>query len=124
MWCMDADRLADELASQRRRYGNDRKFYKSQAWRDLRASVLASAHCECAMCKEKSPAVYSRAVTVHHVMHVDEHPRYALSRTYVGRDGRDHDNLIPLCHECHDIVHGRFRGHAHDRSGDVTPERW
>ena len=121
---MDQDSLAATLTAQRKRYGNNRRFYKSRPWRDLRASVLAASHYECAACKAKSPAVYSRAVTVHHVMHVDEHPRYALSRTYTGEDGTDHDNLIPLCHDCHDIAHGRFRGRGRDSSHDVTPERW
>lgn len=121
---MGQDDLADRLAEQRRTYGNNRRFYKSRPWRDLRASVLDAAHHECAMCKEKSPAVYSRAVTVHHVMHVDEHPGLALSRTYVDEHGEEHDNLMPLCHECHDIVHGRWQGHVHDGTKDVTPERW
>ena len=121
---LDSDDLAASLAAQRRRYGTNRRFYQSRPWRVLRASVLDAAHHECAMCLAKSPAVYSPATTVHHVMHVDEHPGLALSRTYFGEDGQEHDNLVPLCHRCHDLVHGRWHGRTHDAAKDVTPERW
>ena len=119
-----SDDLAATLTAQLGRYGTNRRFYQSRPWRDLRASVLDAAHHECAMCLAKSPAAYSPATTVHHVMHVDEHPGLALSRTYVGEDGKEHDNLIPLCHRCHDLVHGRWQGRTHDGTKDITPERW
>lgn len=118
------DALARRLTEQRRERGSDYRFYRSKEWRNLRANVLAANHYECAMCKAKSPARYSRAVTVHHVCHVEDAPGLALSETYVDHDGIERDNLMPLCHECHDKVHHRFRGRGHDTSGDVTEERW
>lgn len=41
-----------------------------------------------------------RAVCVHHIKELKDHPELAL----------DDDNLISLCHKCHDRVHGRDAG--------------
>lgn len=118
------DRLAQRLASERRRNGNNRAFYKGAAWRALRAQILARYHGECVDCLAKSPAIYTPATCVHHEAHVDTYPGWALSETYIDSKGIEHANLVPLCHECHDIRHGRWQGHTHDTSRDVTEERW
>ena len=115
-----ARRLATELAHD----GHNRRFYKRVQWRALRASVLARYHGECQDCLAKSPARYSPATCVHHEAHVDEHPGWALSETYTDTNGIEHVNLVPLCHECHDLRHGRWQGRTHDTTRDITQERW
>ena len=116
--------LARRLTDQHEMRGHDRGFYNSAAWRALRASVLSAAHGECQDCLDRSPARYSPATCVHHEAHVDEHPGWALSETYVDVNGIEHVNLVALCHECHDLRHGRWQGRTHDTTHDLTQERW
>lgn len=97
------------------------RFYKSEEWLRLREEVLEDNHWECSMCKQKQPAVYSRAVHVHHVNEVRDRPDLALSRTYRDATG-EHDNLLALCHECHNVAHERFF-RAEDRP-QLNLERW
>lgn len=98
-----------------------RNFYRSREWRTLRAEVLRTAHYECADCLRKSPAVYSRADTVHHEHHVRTHPDDALSRTVI-EGGKLIDNLVPLCFDCHEARHGRGKHRPH--KAPLTPERY
>ena len=88
------------------REGRLYRFYKTQEWRELRERILQEHHNECIRCKGKEPAVYTRAVHVHHVNEVKDRPELALSRTYRDADGV-HDNLLPLCMQCHNEEHGR-----------------
>lgn len=119
------EELARALKAQRKDGRRNYQFYRSREWRDLRRRILDESHHECAWCKTKSPAVYSRAVTVHHMAHVDVWPGWALSRYYYDADSKIWmTNLVPLCHDCHDVAHGRFAGHVHDTTNDVTEERW
>ena len=94
-------------------------FYKSKEWRHLKDSVLKEHHYECSMCKENGKI--SRATTVHHVQYVKKHPEFALSRTYLYK-GKEYPNLIPLCHDCHDKVHGRMK--YKPKPKPLTKERW
>lgn len=101
------------------RSGEEWRFYKTDEWLELREEILREHHYECAMCKEKEPAVYSRAEHVHHVNEVKDRPDLALSRTYRDPEGT-HPNLIPLCMMCHNVVHERFQ-----RKGEpLNEERW
>ena len=93
-------RLADE--------GKLYRFYKTREWLSLRAEVMAAHHCECAMCAELGK--YSKAVTVHHVNEVKDHPELALSKWYIDANGRRLPNLLPLCARCHNRIHDRFNG--------------
>ena len=102
------------------REGRLYKFYKTHEWLNLKAAILREHHGECAWCRERG--VITPAVTVHHVMHVKTHPELALSRTYRDKDGTVKDNLIPLCHECHDRAHERMR--FRKKPEPLTPERW
>ena len=99
--------------------GRAYKFYKTHEWRALRAAVLREHHSECAWCRERG--IVRRAETVHHVKHVDEFPELALSRVYRDETG-EHDNLVPLCHECHDRAHGRMQ--FAPRREQLNEERW
>lgn len=73
------------------------KFYKSREWSGrsgyagLKEEVLREQHYECQPCKERG--IITRADTVHHVMHVREHPELALSRWYVDARGVRQCNL-------------------------------
>lgn len=94
------------------------EFYNSKEWRHLRKEVLIEYKYECQDCKAKG--FYSKANTVHHVQYVRRHPRYALSKTYMFQ-GKEYKNLIPLCHDCHEEVHG-YR--VIEKKEPLTVERW
>ena len=94
------------------------KFYKSPEWLKLKEEVLKEAHNECAKCKAKG--IISRAEEVHHVQWVKKHPELALSRTYEYK-GQTYQNLLPLCHSCHDEEHERF---GHEKKKQFNEERW
>lgn len=94
------------------------KFYKCKEWMELKASVLRDAHYECSKCKEKGKI--SRAEEVHHVQWVKRYPELALSRTYQHK-GKTYQNLLPLCHSCHDKEHERF---GYKKNQQFNEERW
>lgn len=94
------------------------KFYNSKEWRKLRKEVLAEYKGECQRCKKRG--FYTKANTVHHVQYVKKHPRFALSKTYTFQ-GKVYQNLIPLCHDCHEEVHG-YRRKVNIQL--LTEERW
>lgn len=94
------------------------KFYNSKEWRKLRREVLTEHKNECQMCKAKG--FYKRANTVHHVQYVRKHPRYALSKTYVFQE-KEYKNLIPLCHDCHEEIHGHRQK---EKKEPLTEEKW
>lgn len=93
------------------------QFYQSLAWRRVRNTVLADAHNECAMCGARGR--YTRATMVHHVWLLRDHPELALARHYYS-GGKAYAQLVPLCHDCHEIAHAR----RDFRSAPLTPERW
>lgn len=93
-------------------------FYVSSWWLRLRADVLREHKGECQHCKDRG--YYAKANTVHHVQYVKKHPGLALSRTYI-YEGKEMQNLIPLCHNCHEIVHG-YRKKKIEKP--LTEERW
>jgi 5-methylcytosine-specific restriction endonuclease McrA len=97
---------------------NLHEFYTCSAWLNLRENVLAEYHYECQDCKDKG--FYTKANHVHHVQYVRKHPRYALSKTYIFQ-GKEYKNLIPLCHNCHEIRHG-YR--QKEEKKPLTEERW
>lgn len=98
------------------------KFYVWAKWRKVRAKVLRSDRYECQRCKNVYHR-YRRADTVHHVNHLKDRPDLALSMYYddpVKQLRRR--NLISLCHECHEELHG-YRKRAAEAE-PVTEERW
>lgn len=116
--------LAARLREERRRDGNNLRFYRSAAWRRLRAEVLASAHMESLWELSGSPARVARADTVHHVLRLDRYPGYALHPWALDGEGRVVRNLIPLTHAAHDLVHGRRFAGGQTKAPPLTPERW
>lgn len=94
-------------------------FYTSADWLKLRAKVLTADHFECQRCKARGK--YTKATTVHHINYVRKHPDLALADTYTDRDGQQRRNLLSLCHDCHEEVHG-YR--QKKRKKPITEERW
>ncbi|MGN0484891.1 MAG: HNH endonuclease [Lachnospiraceae bacterium] len=93
-------------------------FYNSPEWKQLRLQVLRSDKYECQICKRKGK--YTRATTVHHVNYVKTHPELALEKFYTWK-GKQKRNLISLCHECHEEVHGYRKK---EKTEPLTEERW
>ena len=109
------------------------RFYKTGEWRRLKEAVLREAHHECAECKRLGKITrydvgedgQKRILsTVHHVMHVRDHPELALSRQYPGGDGRMHANLLPVCKACHNKLHPEKRRNGKKPEGFMNEERW
>lgn len=97
---------------------NIHAFYVSSYWLKLREEVLREHKYECQKCKKRG--FYTKATHVHHVQYVRKHPRYALSKAYLFKD-KEHKNLIPLCHNCHEEEHGHRQK---EKKKPLTPERW
>ena len=70
------------------------------------------------MCKQRG--FYQKANTVHHVQYVRNHPRLALSRAYTFQ-GIEHENLLPLCHNCHEEIHNH---RVKIQKEYLTEEKW
>lgn len=109
------------------------KFYKSREWSGrsgyagLKEEVLREQHYECQPCKERG--IITRADTVHHVMHVREHPELALSRWYVdASSGVRQCNLLAVCRACHNELHpeklAKRAAGAAQKEKYVNKERW
>lgn len=94
-------------------------FYIWNKWKKVRAEVLSMDKYECQLCKSRGK--YTRATTVHHVNYVKKHPELALEIWYMWR-GEKKRNLISLCHDCHEEVHG-FRREKYYKE-PLTEERW
>lgn len=104
--------------------GNYPAFYRSKAWRRLRAEVLTYDRHECQICRARGK--YTRADHVHHVMHVDKRPDLALRKTYTATGGEEKRNLISVCKACHEKVCHPERLPYNGRVPEppLTPERW
>jgi 5-methylcytosine-specific restriction endonuclease McrA len=99
------------------------QFYESRRWKKLRGQILKQDHFECQVCKQKYHR-YRRANTVHHVNLLKVRPDLALEAMY--RDPATHTdkrNLISLCHDCHEEVHG-YRMPKEKTTEALTEERW
>lgn len=88
-------------------------FYTSAPWESERESVLIASKRRCYDCERKTPALVTRATTVHHVHPLRERPDLALSRL----DEHGRRQLVPLCPGCHWDRH-------HQRKAVTIPERW
>ncbi len=73
-------------------------FYTSRKWRNFRLKVLQRDHYECQHCRAKKVRKIVRATHVHHIQELRDRPDLAF----------DADNLISLCHTCHEEVHDRL----------------
>lgn len=94
------------------------RFYIWGPWKRIRKEVLRMVHGECQRCKAKKK--YTKATTVHHVNYVKKHPEMALEIWYEWHGVRKR-NLISLCHDCHEAVHGYRKP---EEKKPLTEERW
>lgn len=116
--------LHRDLIAMRERYGSHRRFYKSTAWRRLRAKVLEQFHYESQDELNHSPAHYVRATCVHHDRYVDKYPGWALSEYWTDSDGNVRRNLIPLSHDAHDARHGRCAARQRRETENPLTDEW
>lgn len=122
--------LAAKLTAEREKHGNNRRFYKSRAWRDLRQQVLDEFHGASFDELRESPARYVPAECVHHDRDVEHYPGWALSEYWTDNRGRTHRNLFPLSARAHNARHGRTldmlqkKRHTDADSTQLTEERW
>ena len=68
-------------------------FYQSMRWEQKRAEILRRDRGACQECKKLGR--YSKASTVHHVVHLKESPELALTDS----------NLESVCRDCHELLH-------------------
>lgn len=94
------------------------RFYTWGKWKEVRKAVLAMDKQECQICKARGK--YTKATTVHHVNYVKKHPEKALDIFYI-HNGEKKRNLISLCHDCHEEVHGYRKPKCKQ---PLTEERW
>lgn len=94
------------------------RFYVWGPWKKVRREVLQMDHGECQRCKAKK--IYTKATTVHHVNYVKKHPDMALEIWYEWHGVRKR-NLVSLCHDCHEAVHGYRKP---EKKETLTEERW
>ena len=84
------------------------RFYKSNAWHLARQIVIARDHGLCQNCG-------GVGTQVHHKIHLTprnvDDPRIALNE----------ENLVLLCDECHNKVHGRYSKQKFDSDGNLLP---
>lgn len=80
-------------------------FYNSREWRKLSKQVIKDGNSECLYCRKKGKV--SEAVLTHHFNELKHRPDLAYSRTYVDEKGNTKPQLIPLCFDCHEMIHKR-----------------
>ena len=119
--------MRNSMTESERRYASwcvehaPHKFYAWGRWLAVRKEVLQADRYECQNCKAKYRR-YRQADTVHHVNHLKTRPDLALEMYYT--DPATHKkrrNLISLCHDCHEEVHG-YRKKKVEKP--LTEERW
>lgn len=69
------------------------EVYKSARWKRLREKILRRDGYQCKLCKRFGRA--KEATEVHHIEHIEDAPEKAF----------DPDNLVSLCHACHNKMH-------------------
>lgn len=101
--------------------GNTDRLYTTPEWKEKRKQILKRDNYECQRCTGKYKAggplkriQLTRANTVHHKTEMKDDPTLML----------DDDNLISLCHSCHDIIHGRTPKKINQPKKKLNEERW
>lgn len=102
------------------REDNVSKFYRGKAWIHLKNKVLKNNHYECVLCKANHKL--ARAEIVHHVNELKKRPDLAYSMYFIDVDGKRKQQLVPLCFDCHELIH--HRGKFSYTRGFVNEERW
>lgn len=84
--------MSDKKGNYHERYDS---FYQSEEWRRRRATKFSQANGLCERCLKRG--VINKGEEVHHIIPIDEDWDKRL----------DADNLILLCHRCHNEEHER-----------------
>ena len=87
-----AKELARNRLSEDRRENSNRRGYTWE-WRAKKRVAVLKSEPLCRKCSEMG-----RVTPATHVHHIDENPR-----------NNERKNLMPLCFECHERLHGRIR---------------
>ena len=90
----------------------DSSFYHSPAWRKCRAAYLRKAGGLCERCLQSGR--YKPAIEIHHITELNEENVKDASIAY------GFDNLMALCHDCHNEVHNRRRVKRYEVLPDGT----
>lgn len=97
--------------------GKEHGFYVSKQWRKLRVKILQRDHYECQHCKANGVRKIVKATHVHHIKELKDRPDLAL----------EPDNLISLCHMCHEQAHDKLSRANEMRRKEpkfMNEERW
>lgn len=70
-----------------------KKFYESKSWQQCRDYIISKYHGICQKCHEHPAEI------VHHIIWLNPNNINDPSITL------DEDNLMPVCRECHAIIH-------------------
>ncbi|WP_373762795.1 HNH endonuclease [Jeotgalibaca porci] len=92
-----------KLTTQSTEYNNQTakdKFYFSYAWKKKRQKILRFYNFECQLCKSNGKVTLAEhtKIIVHHIKPLEYFPELKF----------EDDNLIALCHDCHNKVHETF----------------
>lgn len=88
------------------RQSGRKPMYHTKYWINIRSAVLTRDHNECQVCAEMGKV--RQAEVVHHIKPVEDFPdRFD-----------DLSNLVSLCRECHETLHGR--GEAEDEWPELS----
>lgn len=98
------------------------QFYFTEDWKELREVVLEELHNECQECLKKGDLT-TDDLCVHHVNEVRDRPDLALSKWYTDSKGNRQRNLVPLCKQCHNIVHDKL-GNWQRKDKFTNEEKW
>ena len=89
-------------------------FYKSDAWKKAREGIILRAGGRCEICGKPGTEVHHK---IHLTLDSLDDPDIALNP----------GNLILLCKDCHNKMHGRFAGneprYRWDEDGDLVEAR-
>ena len=89
-------------------------FYKSDVWHKVREEVILRAKGRCEVCGKPGTEVHHK---IHLTLDNVDDPSIALNL----------DNLLLLCKECHNKMHGRFNGrlpkYKWNEDGDLVEVR-
>lgn len=104
--------------------GREKEFYNSKQWRKLSKQVIQEGKKECLYCRQQGKI--KQAVLTHHFNELKLRPDLAYSRTYTDTDGKEKQNLIPLCYDCHERIHkrGQYQEFKRNENKFWQEERW
>ena len=93
-------------------------LYHTREWKKKREQIIKRDHYECQRCIGKFGKVkrirITRADTVHHIQTLEARPDLMM----------DDNNLISLCHNCHDFIHGRTTKFFNKPKKETVSEKW